>query len=47
MKLELFIKETCPYRRMVMSYIGESNRTDVEYRDINKSDDIINWLKKN
>lgn len=39
MKLELFKKDTCPYCRRVMSYIEQSGRTDVEYKDIIKSDE--------
>lgn len=39
MKLELFIKETCPYCRKVISYIDGANRNDIEYHDINKSNE--------
>lgn len=39
MKLELFKKDTCPYCRRVMSYIEQSGRTDVEYKDIIESDE--------
>ena len=38
MKLELFIKETCPYCRKVIKYINEASRNDIEYHDIDKSD---------
>ena len=37
MKLELFKRDTCPYCVMVMNYIEQSGRTDVEYRDISTS----------
>ena len=37
MKLELFKRDTCPYCVMVMNYIKQSGRTDVEYRDISAS----------
>ena len=37
MKLELFKRDTCPYCVMVMNYIEQSGRTDVEYRDISAS----------
>lgn len=39
MKLELYKKDTCPYCRRVMSYIEQSGRTDVEYKDIIESDE--------
>lgn len=39
MKLELYKKDTCPYCRRVMSYIEQSGRTDVEYRDILESEE--------
>lgn len=39
MKLELFKKDTCPYCCRVMSYIEQSGRTDVEYKDIIESDE--------
>lgn len=39
MKLELYEKDTCPYCRRVMSYIEQSGRTDVEYRDILESEE--------
>lgn len=37
MKLELFKRDTCPYCVMVMNYIEQSGRDDVEYRDISAS----------
>lgn len=39
MKLELYKKDTCPYCRRVMSYIEQSGRADVEYRDILESEE--------
>lgn len=39
MKLELYKKDACPYCRRVMSYIEQSGRTDVEYKDIIESDE--------
>lgn len=39
MKLELYKKDTCPYCHRVMSYIEQSGRTDVEYKDIIESDE--------
>ena len=39
MKLELFKRDTCPYCVRVMSYIEQSERNDVEYRDITASPD--------
>lgn len=39
MELELYKKDTCPYCRRVMSYIEQSGRTDVEYRDILESEE--------
>ena len=46
MKLELFIKETCPYCRKVITFINESNRNDIEYHDIDKSDEDREHLIK-
>ena len=39
MKLELFKYNTCPYCQRVMSFIEQSGRTDVEYRDIHENAD--------
>ncbi len=39
MKLELYKYDTCPYCRRVMSFIEQSGRTDVEYKDIHQSEE--------
>lgn len=39
MKLELFKYDTCPYCVKVMNYIDSVGRTDIIYRDIQKSDE--------
>ena len=39
MKLELFKMDTCPYCIRVMSAIDASGRTDIEYLDINTSEE--------
>lgn len=46
MKLELYKKDTCLYCRRVMSYIEQSGRTDVEYRDILESEESRRRLVK-
>lgn len=39
MKLELYMFETCPFCRRVLSYLDESGRTDVELHDIRKNEE--------
>ena len=39
MKLELFMFDTCPYCRRVISEIEASGRTDIEYQNIHKSEE--------
>ena len=39
MKLELYMFETCPFCRRVLSYLDESGRTDVELHNIRKNED--------
>ncbi|MBO7681487.1 MAG: glutathione S-transferase N-terminal domain-containing protein [Clostridia bacterium] len=39
MKLELYMFETCPFCRRVLSYLEESGRTDVELHNIRKNED--------
>lgn len=39
MELKLYMFETCPYCRKVMREIEDEGRTDVEYRDIRKSEE--------
>lgn len=39
MELKLYMFETCPYCRKVMREIEDEGRTDVEYRDIHKSEE--------
>ena len=47
MKLDLYIMQTCPYCRRVLTYIGESGRTDVAFHDINASAEDEEFLIKN
>lgn len=44
MKLELYKKNTCPFCQNVMSYIEQSGRTDVEYRDILQNPENLDRL---
>ena len=39
MKLELYMFETCPFCRRVLSYLEESGRTDVELHHIRQNED--------
>ena len=39
MKLELYMFETCPFCRRVLSYLEESGRTDVELHNIRQNED--------
>ncbi len=39
MKLELYMFETCPFCRRVLSYLDESGRTDVELHNIRQNED--------
>ena len=39
MELKLYMFETCPYCRKVISEIESSGRTDIEFRDIRKNED--------
>lgn len=39
MKLELYKRDSCPYCMKVMRFIKVTGRHDVEYRDIEASDD--------
>ena len=39
MELKLYMFDTCPYCRRVMNEIEAQGRTDVEFRDIRKSED--------
>ena len=39
MELKLYIFETCPYCRKVINEIISSGRTDIEYRNIHKSEE--------
>jgi len=45
MKLRLYMFETCPYCRRVISAIQESGRTDVEMRDIHKNEEDRMYLR--
>ena len=38
MELKLYMFDTCPFCRKVINEIEGSGRTDVEYRDIHKSE---------
>lgn len=38
MELKLYMFDTCPYCRRVMNEIEAQGRTDVEFRDIRKSE---------
>ena len=44
MKLELFLKETCPFCRKVMNEINTSGRTDVETHDVDVNQEDYNRL---
>lgn len=44
MTLELYIMETCPYCRKVMSCISSAGRKDVVYKDILKSEEAESTL---
>lgn len=44
MKLELYKFDSCPYCRRVMKAIKSSGRTDIEMKDIHKSEEARNTL---
>ncbi len=45
--LQLYKFDTCPFCQKVMNAIEESGRKDVEYHDIHKSEDDLNYLIEN
>ena len=48
MKLELYMKEVCPYCQKVISFIENNNLEDqIEYKDIVKDPDNLDYLVKN
>ncbi len=44
MTLELYIMDTCPYCQRVMRYISSTGRTDIVFKDVNKSDEAEKTL---
>ena len=44
MTLELYMRDTCPYCRRVIEYINSAGRTDIVYKDINKSEEAAETL---